>query len=241
MDGSSTQASAARETGSASFPRLFWVGMAVFLIVMVVLGFGSTYGRQLVLGQEISGAGVVETDWVVHLHAAVFVGWVAFFLAQTTLVARDQTQTHMALGGYGGPALAVVLILAGSLITYVQAEAAVAEGHFTWAEWPQILLRTMQSWMALLLFAGLLGLGLFYRSRPAAHKRYMVFATIMLVFAATSRMGYLLGPWHNSIGMGLMVTPLIAYDLYTEGRVHLATLVGTGAAGLSLVIQFLFG
>jgi hypothetical protein len=55
---------------SALLPRLFWVGMAVFLIVMVVLGFGSTYGRQLALGQDISGFGIVEADGVIHLHAA---------------------------------------------------------------------------------------------------------------------------------------------------------------------------
>ncbi|MFB6097518.1 MAG: hypothetical protein ABEK84_00070, partial [Salinibacter sp.] len=54
-------ASAAPTTGASS-PRLFWVGMAAFLIIVVLLGFGSTYGRQLVFGLEISGQGVVETD-----------------------------------------------------------------------------------------------------------------------------------------------------------------------------------
>lgn len=219
-------------------PRLFWVGMAVFLIVIVFLGFGSTYGRQLVLGLEISGAGVVETDWVIHLHAAVFVGWTALLLAQTILVARGRTRMHMTVGGYGGTALAVVLIVVGLLITYVHAQAAVSKGVFTWAEVP---LRTMQSWFSLLGFAVLVGLGLLYRGRPEAHKRYMVMATIMLVAAATSRMGYLLGPWGNTIGFGIMVAPLLAYDLYTERRVRPATLIGTGFVGALLVVEYLFG
>jgi len=223
---------------NATAPRFFWVGMAVFLIVIVFLGFGSTYGRQLVLGKEISGAGVVETDWVIHLHAAVFVGWTALLLAQTILIARGQTQAHMRLGGYGGTALAGALIGVGVLITAVQAQAGVSKGVFTWAEVP---LLTMQSWFGLLGFAVLFGLGLLYRRRPAAHKRYMTLATVMLVTAATSRMGYLLGPWENTIGFGMMVAPLLAWDLYTERHVLPATLIGTGFVAALLVVEYLFG
>lgn len=248
MNASPAQDSAVQEPSpsatmraATTTPRLFWVGMAVFLIVVVFLGFGSTYGRQLALGLEISGIGVVETDWVVHLHAVVFVGWMAFLLMQTILVARGRTRTHMALGRYGGIALGILVLVVGILINYVQARAAVSEGLVTWAEWPQILMIAIEGWVSLLLFTGLLGLGLLYRRRPEVHRRYMVFATIMIVFAATSRMGYLLGPWHNSIGMGLMVAPLLARDLYTDGQTHPATLIGTGAAGLLLGVEILFG
>ncbi len=215
--------------------------MAIFLIIMVVLGFGSTYGYQLVMGQEISGLGVVETDWVIHTHAAIFVGWMILLLTQTVFIVRRQTQKHMALCKLVGIVMAVAVLIAGSLITYDEVQAFISKGVFAKKEWLDILLVTMQSWMALLLFAGLFGLGLFYRNRPQAHKRYMIFATIMLVFAATSRMGYLLGPWHNTIGMALMVVPFFIYDLYTIGRIHNATLIGTVGAVISLIIQYLFG
>lgn len=228
-------ASATATTDAYTAPRLFWVGMAVFLIVMVFLGFGSTYGRQLVLGQEISGHAAAETDWIIHLHAAVFVGWMAFLLVQTTLVARNQTRVHMTLGGYVGPALGLGIVVVGSLITLESARAGISKGLFTRAEAPLI---TMVSWYGLLSFVVLGGLGLLYRRRPEEHKRYMMFGTIMLAFAATSRMGYLLGPWSNTIGMALMIAPLLAHDLYADGPVHTATLVGTGAAVLHLVIEY---
>ncbi|NBC66128.1 MAG: hypothetical protein GVY07_10810 [Bacteroidetes bacterium] len=221
--------------------RWFFVGMAVFLILIVVLGFGSTYGLQLLTGSEISGAGIVETDWVIHIHAFVFVGWMLLLLTQTVFVAKGETDVHMAIGKTVGFGLAVAVLIAGSLITYEQIQAAVSQGFVTWAEWPIILINSMQSWMALLLFAGFLGLGLRNRKHPQVHKRYMMFATIMLVFAATSRMEYLLGPWYNTIGMGLMVAPFYIYDLYTSGRVYNATWVGTGGAVVSLIIQYLFG
>ena len=244
MDGSQAESSTAETApgASASSPRYFWVGMAVFLIVIVFLGFGSTYGRQLVLGQEIGADGpyddgLVATNWVIHLHAAVFVGWMLFLLAQTVLIARDRPQTHMRLGGYGGLGLGVAIVVVGAIITYVQVRAAVAAYSIPWADWSTHLLGSMESWFSLLGFAVLVGL--FYRHRPAAHKRYMVFATIMLVAAATSRMEYLLGPWSNAIGMGLMVAPLVAYDLYTDGRVRMATLIGTGWVGALRLVAYL--
>ncbi len=221
---------------NASSSRFFWVGMAVFLTLIVFLGFGSTYGRQLVLGLEISGAGFVETDWVIHLHAAVFVGWMAFLLTQVVLIARGRTRTHMTLGGYGGIALGATVLVVGSLIAYVQARAGVAEGMITWSEAPFFVPGT---WTSLLGFALLLTLGLLYRRQPEVHKRYMVFATMTLVFAATSRMGYLLGEWENTIGGALMVAPVIAYDLSTEGRIRSASFLGTGVMAALLVVEFL--
>jgi hypothetical protein len=242
-----TDASSSAETQAASTsrpresPRFFWVGMAVFLIVMVGLGFGSTYGRQLVLGQDISGVGVVDTDWVIHLHAAVFVGWMMFFLVQTILMARGRSRLHVSAGTYGGALMAVAIFGAGLLITYMQIEGLVSRGIFTWSEWPGILVATMTPWGALVVFGVLLGLGLLYRSRPEVHKRYMALATVGLAAAATQRMEYLLGFQSiyvlECIGIGAMVLPLFVYDLYTDGRVHWPTLIGTGILYLFIGIR----
>lgn len=241
-----TETRATSSTDTRRSPRLFWVGMAVFLIVIVVLGFGSTYGRQIVMGTEIGvdgpyDDGLVATDWVIHLHAAVFVGWMAFLLLQTTLVARGKAQTHMTVGGYGGISLGILVLVTGGLITYVQARTAVTEDLVTWAEWPRLLEGTMVSWLSLLCFVLLLGLGLSYRRRPDAHKRYMVLATAVLVMASFGRMDYLLGSWSLHVGMGLVVAPLLAYDLYAEGRVRRATLIGGGVVWISHGVPQLFG
>lgn len=230
-----------RTAGQATTLRYFFIGMAVFLIMMVILGFGSTYGYQLGMGQEISGLGVVETDWVIHTHAAVFVGWLILLFIQTVFISKGQTQNHIAVGKKIGIGLAIAVLIAGSLITYDQILTLISKGIYTTKEWVDILLITMQSWMGLLLFAGLFGLGWIYRKHPEVHKRYMIFATIMLVFATTSRMEYLLGSWDNTIGIGLMVAPIFIFDLYTRSRVHNATLIGTAGAIISLIIQYVWG
>jgi preprotein translocase subunit SecG len=223
---SNTETQAAPSTDARPGPRLFWVGMAVFLILIVFLGFGSTYGRQLVLGLEIGVA--VETDWMIHLHAAASVGWLALLLGQAVLAARGRMRAHMALGKYGAPALGTAVVVAGSLIYYQGVVMrAGAKDVFSGAGWPTILVTT-PSWIGLLGFVVLMGLGLRYRRRPAAHKRYMTLATMSLVSPAFARMSYLLGSWAFFKGIAIMVAPLLAYDLYTERRVRPATLIGTG-------------
>lgn len=212
--------------------QYFWVGMAIYLIVMVLLGFGSTYGRQLALGHEIKGIGVVETDWVIHLHATVFIGWMVFFLVQTILMARGRSQWHMCLGKYVGGGLALALLATGILITYMQMQGFVAREIFRWTQCPGLLGATATPWGSLLVILLLLGLGLFYRSQPQIHKRYLTLATVGLATAATLRMDYLLGFQSKyileSIGVGMMVLPLFLYDLYIDGRLRWSTLIGTG-------------
>jgi hypothetical protein len=69
----------------------------------------------------------------------------------------------------------------------------------------------------------------------------MALATVGLAAAATQRMEYLLGFQSiyvlECIGIGAMVLPLIAYDLYTDGRVHRPTLIGTGILYLFIGIR----
>lgn len=224
--------------------RYFYIGMGIFLILVVALGFGSTYGYQLVMGQEISGIGVVETDWVIHTHAAVFVGWVVFFLLQTILVARDRTRWHMNFGKYGGGGLAVALIVAGILITYMQMQGFVSKGIFSWSNWSGILGATVTAWGSLLVVSLLLGLGLLYRGQPEIHKRYMTLTTVTLATASTQRMGYLLGFESvyilESMGAGMMVLPLFAYDLYTDGHIHWPTIIGSGILYLFIGVRATF-
>jgi hypothetical protein len=238
---SNTETRADSTSRTRSGPRLFWVGMAAFLVLIVFLGFWPTYFGPLLSGEAPGHPeGLVETTAVIHVHGAVFVGWMALLLGQTVLAARGRMRAHMTLGSYGGLALGIAVVLAGSLIVYQQAAAAVAKAPVSWAERPRILLGAISQWSALLTFSILVGLGLLYRTRPAAHKRYVVWATVQLLAGpATNRMEYLLGSWSNAIGIAAMVAPLLAYDLYTEGRLHWATLVGAGLIGANYVLVYL--
>jgi hypothetical protein len=69
----------------------------------------------------------------------------------------------------------------------------------------------------------------------------MVLGTAVLVMAAFGRMDYLLGSWRLLVGMSLVVAPILAHDLYTEGRVRRATLIGGGVVWVSHGVPQLFG
>lgn len=206
-----------------SGPRLFWVGMALLLIVVVILGFWPTYfGPLLSGGAPGHPKGFVESAPVIHVHGLVFLGWMALLLTQTVLVAIGTPQTHMRLGHYVAT-FGLVVVVIGAYITYASLENF-ASLSTTWGE---MMLVSWQSVETMVQFSGLLGLGYVYRPSPRAHKRYMFFATVALVYAATDRMGYLLGPWCAEIMFPVVVGPIFGYDLYTERRIRLATLIGT--------------
>lgn len=219
--------SAARSTVSSKnaghTPRLFWVGMAAYMTVIVIVGFWPSYFTPLIAGERLVGLGVVDASGILHVHAAVYFGWMVLLVTQAALVSRGQTQTHMTFGRYG-MIFGLLVIAIGLVMTFVKMQSYVSNDMATWAEAP---LEVWTSIETITQFIVLLVLGYVYRFRPEAHKRYMLFATGALLFAATDRMFYLLGPWCAEIMFPLTVGPIFAVDLYTQGRIHPATLIGT--------------
>ncbi|MFB6097519.1 MAG: hypothetical protein ABEK84_00075 [Salinibacter sp.] len=242
MDPSTAQdsLSTTATTDTPTTPRLFWVGMAVFLTGIVVVGFWPTYFGPLVLGQEAPPDwGFVKAAWPIHLHAAVFTGWMALLVAQTVLVAREKTQAHMQLGQYVAT-FGLTVILVGLIVTVAQIQAFVSSGN----GWISASTRAWNSLVPILVqFPLLLGLGYVYRMRPAAHKRYMLFATIALARAAEARIATFVwsGEWIVEILILAEAGPIWVYDLYVEGRIHLATVIGTAVVLLTYAIGMLMG
>lgn len=224
-------------TSNTSSPHLFWVGMALFLTAIAAVGFWPTYFGPVFLGQDPPPEwGFVAISWPLHLHVAVFMGWMALLLTQTGLVARDETRRHMRLGSYG-VAFGGVVILVGLHITFVHMQGGVAEGTWTWAEAP---IGASNSLIPMLVqFPLLLGLGYACRSSPAAHKRYMLLATALLVTAANHRIVAFVwsGAWTNELLWVAEIGPLWLYDLYAERRIHPATAVGTGIVLLYFALE----
>jgi len=220
----------------STFSFTFFWGMAIYLTLIVVIGFWPTYFGHLLLGLEPTQFGVVGISWKVDLHATVFMTWMLFLVTQTFWVARDNTKTHMKVGKYGF-FWGLLLVAVGLFMIYVEIEAGVAKEVPIWSKIIPLVFATSVS--DILRFAILLGLGYYYRTSPAAHKRYMLFATIVIANAAASRWGILIGNWSHEIINTLMVGPIWAYDLYHDKRIHQATLIGTGMVLLFFLIRYL--
>lgn len=180
----------------------------------IVLGFWPSYYGPLLRGD------VEVHSWFYHVHGVVGLGWMLLFVAQALLARTKRTRTHMAVGEKGF-LLAVAMSLAGvAMIAFFLFRIAAADGI------PSVgnaLWRSSSPVADIIQFSILIALGWKERKRHAFHKRYMLFATIAILPPGVGRMYWLLGPWSLEMLYSTMLVAVVAYDLYTEKRLHRAT------------------
>ena len=208
---------------SAGFvPRRFYIGLGLFMAMMVAAGFAPYFGR--VLG------GTVDKDWLVHVHAAVFVGWIGLFLAQASLAATGRIGLHRRLGelaiGYG-----VLLIVVGLFASVHQLAGGIAAGEVEKAQ--RFLLVPL---VDMVVFPIFFGAAIAYRKTPDIHKRLMLVATVALLNAAAGRIDMEAFMALKLSYLAIWLSPLIiamAYDYWKLRRVHPVYLIGTAGLVLS--------
>ena len=194
----------------------FFSAMAVACAVAIVTGFGQTYLPKLT-------AGTTHIPAVIHVHAAVFTAWVAFFVAQAILVLRGNVALHRRLG------VAVVLLAPAMLLLGAATAVAVTrEGHrgipgVEFADPGGFLLLNL---MAALIFTSLALAGWYFRRDPQTHKRLMLTAvTGALVGPGVSRLSFASGrPGVIAVLVMAFLLAGPAYDFLTRRRVHRAYL-----------------
>jgi hypothetical protein len=194
----------------------FYVGLAVFMTALVVIGFWASYFGPMLRGN-------VARPLVIQLHGAVFVGWMALLVLQVAVVARGDVGLHRRIGQWG--------IAYGFLVLAMGLAAGLAAPvmHANAGDWPRdqaagFLLTTLGD---MVLFGSFFGAAVWYKSRPEIHKRLMVVATVALLFAAVGRMG--LEKRSVALFELIWLSPILAgmgYDWISRRRVHPAYIVG---------------
>jgi hypothetical protein len=196
--------------------RRFYFGMAIAMAVTVFAGFSRSYFLKAHFGAP-------ELSLLLHVHGLVFTSWVLLFLSQTTLVAAGRTDVHRRLGVAGAVLAALVLILGTTTaILRVKGGAAPIPGV------------SPLSFLAvplfdMVVFAILIGTGLYFRRKLEIHKRLMTLATISLLSAPIARLpfGVLKAGPPAFFGLtDLFIVALLIYDLATRKKVHPATIWG---------------
>jgi hypothetical protein len=218
-------ASAAGAAAERRTRRKFYVSLAVFMTLLVGVGFWPSYYGPLVRG-------AAQAPVILHIHGVVFIGWMALLIVQTTLAARGNLRAHRALGnigiGYG-----VVLWLLGLLVSFVAPVLHVNNGEWSVDEAATFLPIPLGD---MVLFGGFFAAAIWNRNKPEIHKRLMVMATIAVVFAAAFRLQNAGVPMQWAIVVWYVPLVLaIAYDLFTRGRVHPVYLIGAGVMAVALL------
>lgn len=202
--------------------HLFFSGVALLLGAYVLLGFWHSYvGAGLVLAPLPS--------LLVHIHAVLFVGWIALLIAQAALVSTGNVGLHRRMGKImAGWAVALVLIGPATAIMAARRPgsgvgAAPLAGDF----------------MATIAFAILIRAGFLQRRDAPAHKRLMTLASVAIIGPAIVRwpFGFIQNGPPIGVSFVYLLPPLllVAYDLATRRRAHRAIWLGLGLIAAILV------
>jgi len=190
--------------------------MAAALAICTFAGFARSY--YLV---EFTGARSLPP--LVHLHVALFTAWVLLFGFQVGLISARRADIHVWTGA-AGIALAIAMIVVGLTVAVTRSQPPPLS-HFTKQ---QFLIFPI---IAMGLFTLFVGCAIANRHRPDRHKRYMLLATINVIFPALARMTALLpflprGVVGAMVVVNIFLAVLALYDWRSLGRLHPVTLWG---------------
>lgn len=195
----------------------FFLRSAIIMAAIIVAGFS----MQLVMGRSTFASPVR-----VHVHAILFMGWVAIYLAQNVLVASGRIDLHRRLGWVAAVWM-IPMIVSGFLVTAIMVRNGNAPFFF------QPLQFLVFDPMTVTGFAGLTVAAILLRRRTDWHRRLHFCGMALLLAPAFGRLLPLplLQPWAwEATFVVTLLFPLagIWSDFRRSRRVHRAWNWGLG-------------
>jgi hypothetical protein len=152
----------------------FYPTMGAVALLAVAIGFGRTYAIPLAQG-TFSGPRSV------HVHGALAMAWILLFVAQPLLVRWRRVAWHRNIGRLGLPlAVAIVLTMVPAGFYQATRDAAAGAG-------PTGISAMLGVLTSGVLFALLVTAGIIARRDREAHARWMLLATLVLLWPAWFR------------------------------------------------------
>lgn len=222
--------------GGHKWDHNFFIFMVGLIWLGILMGFVPQIARHFTQHQPAYPA-------IIHVHAAVFVGWLCLLTAQVLLVRFGRTDWHRRLG-----VAAIVLFAAVAAVGPTTAIVMHRIQFGTPRSDPPFIAIQLAD---MLTFTVLGGAAILLRKTPQAHKRLMLLAVIFISDAGFARwwgggLFDLLGKgfWPTFIelylGDVLLVGLLGAYDWITRRRLHPVYVFGAAwGVGFELVAVWL--
>lgn len=191
------------------------IGLAAALI-----GFSKTFIFPV-------AAGTFSAPAVVYVHGAFTFCWVVLFLIQALLIKAENWSLHFKLGTVGLIA-ALGTGLTMPLVGRFQVERDLAQGIGEVAV--SSILGTV---LAAIVFLGFVAAALWNRDRPEVHKRFMLIATIHVLWPAWFRFRHYFPSvqppeiWFALLAADSLFILAWIWDYRANGRVHPALLYGS--------------
>lgn len=216
----------AAHTRTANISELhFFRIMALIMAAVIVAGFA----LNLAMGRS-----TFAVPAVYHVHAVVFFGWVALYVAQNWLIAGNNVRLHRSLGMLAYAWIPVMVVL-GFMVMIVTLQRTGGPFFFDQNEF------LFSNSMLLILFGAMAFVALRWRRHSGWHRRLMMTAMTILIGPGVGRLlpMPLLIPHAWRIEMlVLLIFPAagMIMDKRLYGRVHPAWWWGVGAI---VVVQVL--
>lgn len=203
----------------------FFLKSAIVMAAIIVMGFSF----QLAMGRS-----TFASPLRVHVHAVLFMGWVAIYLVQNLLVATYRISFHRRLGWIAAGWM-VAMTVSGIAVTVIMVRNGTTPFFF------QPLQFLIFDPVAVLTFAGLTTAAIVLRRRTEWHRRLHFCGMTMLLAPAFGRLLPLplLQPWSWEATFAVtLLFPLFGMcsDLRRRGRVHPAWVWGIAVLLASFVL-----
>ena len=196
----------------------FFLKTAIAMALVVVIGFST----QLAMGRSS-----FSSPLHVHLHAIVFMGWVAIYVVQNVLVATGSMALHRRLG-WIATGWMIMMIVLGFVVTLSLVRRGMVPFFFTPLQF------LVFDPLSLLTFAALTTAAVVNRHRTDWHRRLHYCGMALLLGPAIGRLLPMpsLAPWAFEATLpAVLIFPVIGViaDLRRTGTVHRAWVWGIGA------------
>jgi hypothetical protein len=210
---------------SERYEHAFFQGMILLATLIILWGFAPSFFLRGLVPPTVSSyldPPLRPIRWLYVAHGLVFSTWVALALSQIALVATGRTAVHRRLGR-------VAFVLAPCMVVIGLAATAYATRNGFHDVPTSAITFSAVPVTDVALFAVFVTAGLVFRRQPQIHKRWMLFAMIVVAEAGWARID-ILNPGSLPIWVStelVLLVPIIVWDLMRLGRLHVVTLWGS--------------
>ena len=182
--------------------------MTLLIAAVVVYGFSHTVGERLIHP-------AYPPPRIVYFHAAVFTGWLVFYIFQSVLIRTHNVRVHMLTGWFGA--------VLGAVIPPLGVATAIVMARFNVLHKldPDAAAFMLVPFLDVTCFAIAFALAIYWRKKPEFHRRLILIASCALTAAGWGRFPqYLVPSPFFYAGVDLLILLGVVRDLIVNGKIH---------------------
>lgn len=166
-----------RGVGASRVGDHFFLGFGLFLLLITGVGFSQTFFLASVFDAP-------ELPLYLKIHGGIFSSWVLLFVLQASLIETSRVRVHMWIGRLTA-VLAIGMVASGLVVLH----GVIRGSEDLAADLPRAGPTVWGNLAILTGFLSFVGLGLYFRNRAQAHKRFMLLATLSMMGQPLVRIG----------------------------------------------------